>query len=111
MSSDPTRLVNESAPRLTALRQAMAAVVVGQKDLVDGLLIGLFCQGHVLIEGLHSTKKQAGSDSFDEIDEEQLFAREKLLLKNLKTLFLILSGLLLKRALRAKAQPLLRRAR
>lgn len=57
MPHDPSRLISQRAPLLDRLRQAMSAAVVGQKDLVDGLLIGLLCQGHVLIEGLPGLAK------------------------------------------------------
>ncbi len=35
----------------TTLRQGIARVVVGQPQLVDGVLVALLAQGHVLIEG------------------------------------------------------------
>ena len=34
------------------IRQEIARVVVGQNEMVDGLLIGLFTKGHILIEGV-----------------------------------------------------------
>jgi MoxR-like ATPase len=42
---------DQFAQAYTALRQAIARVVVGQPELVDGVLVALFAQGHVLIEG------------------------------------------------------------
>lgn len=39
------------------LRQEIAKVIVGQQDLVDRLLIGLFTKGHVLIEGVPGLAK------------------------------------------------------
>src|SRR5689334_22611435 len=33
------------------IKQQMARVVVGQEELVDGVLVGVLAQGHVLVEG------------------------------------------------------------
>src|SRR5512143_3620020 len=38
--------------RLTAVRQEIAKVIVGQDDVVDGVLICLLAGGHVLLEGV-----------------------------------------------------------
>jgi len=45
--------VNESQFEATfdRLRKEIARVIVGQEDLVTGLLVGLFARGHVLLEG------------------------------------------------------------
>ncbi len=42
---------DQFAQAYTTLRQGIARVVVGQPELVDGVLVALFAQGHVLIEG------------------------------------------------------------
>ncbi len=42
---------------LTAIREEVARVVVGQQALVDRLLLGLLCNGHVLIEGVPGLAK------------------------------------------------------
>ena len=34
------------------VKTEMAKVVVGQEDVIDGLLIGLLCRGHVLLFGV-----------------------------------------------------------
>ena len=39
------------------LRQAMNASIIGQEQVVDRLLIGLLCNGNVLMEGLPGTAK------------------------------------------------------
>ena len=39
------------------LRKAIQTVIVGQHDLIDRLLIGLLCDGHVLIEGVPGLAK------------------------------------------------------
>ena len=42
---------------LKALRDEVGRVVVGQRGLVDGLLIGLLAGGHVLVEGVPGLAK------------------------------------------------------
>ena len=37
---------------MLSLRAALAEVVVGQRAIVDGLLVGLLAEGHVLLEGV-----------------------------------------------------------
>src|SRR5215831_18273331 len=34
-----------------SIKQQIARVIVGQEELVDGVLVGLLAKGHVLIEG------------------------------------------------------------
>ena len=48
--------MNRSLP-LAALRQALAARVLGQPRLVERLLIGLLADGHVLVEGMPGLAK------------------------------------------------------
>lgn len=42
---------------INAIRSEVAKVVVGQEKMIDGLLIGLLCDGHVLIEGIPGLAK------------------------------------------------------
>lgn len=42
---------DQFAQAYAALRQGIARIVVGQPELVDGVLVALLAQGHVLIEG------------------------------------------------------------
>ena len=39
------------------IREEIAKVLVGQQDLIDGLLMGLFTRGHILIEGVPGLAK------------------------------------------------------
>jgi len=52
-----TDRVKEHTPWVAALQQEIARVVVGQKYLVDGLLVGLLTNGHVLLEGVPGLAK------------------------------------------------------
>ena len=49
--------MQESEARLKELREEVGRVVVGQTGLVDGLLVGLLAQGHVLVEGVPGLAK------------------------------------------------------
>ncbi|MDO9208250.1 MAG: AAA family ATPase [Sulfuricurvum sp.] len=42
---------------INLIRAEMAKVVVGQEKMIDGLLIGLLCEGHILIEGIPGLAK------------------------------------------------------
>ena len=39
------------------IRAEVAKVVIGQERMIDGLLIGLLCEGHILIEGIPGLAK------------------------------------------------------
>jgi MoxR-like ATPase len=42
---------------INKIRSEVAKVVVGQEKMIDGLLIGLLCEGHILIEGIPGLAK------------------------------------------------------
>jgi MoxR-like ATPase len=42
---------------INQIRSEVAKVVVGQEKMIDGLLIGLLCDGHILIEGVPGLAK------------------------------------------------------
>ncbi len=52
-----TEQVKAASQWIAPLQQEIARVVVGQKYLVDGLLIGLLTNGHVLLEGVPGLAK------------------------------------------------------
>jgi len=52
-----TEQVKEASQWIKPLQDEIARVVVGQKYLVDGLLIGLLTNGHVLLEGVPGLAK------------------------------------------------------
>ena len=43
--------------KITALKQALSKAVVGQEMMIEGLLIGLLCDGHILVEGVPGLAK------------------------------------------------------
>ena len=43
--------------KITAIKHEVAKVVIGQEKMIDGLLIGLLCEGHILIEGIPGLAK------------------------------------------------------
>src|SRR4051794_36651384 len=54
--SDDNR-VSELRPRLDPLYEQIARVIVGQRDLIDRLVMGLMTGGHVLLEGVPGLAK------------------------------------------------------
>jgi MoxR-like ATPase len=53
--------VSEAVERI---RKEMGRVLVGQRELVDGLLVALLCQGHVLVEGVPGLAKTTAVRTF-----------------------------------------------
>jgi len=49
--------VTENSAWITPLREEMARVIVGQKHLIDRLLIALLTNGHVLLEGVPASPR------------------------------------------------------
>jgi MoxR-like ATPase len=49
--------VEEKHVLINQIRNEIGKVLVGQRDLVDGLLTGLFTKGHILIEGVPGLAK------------------------------------------------------
>ncbi len=43
--------------KILAIKEEIAKAVIGQEQMVDGLLIGLFCEGHILVEGVPGLAK------------------------------------------------------
>ncbi len=43
--------------KIEAIKKEVAKVVVGQEKMIDALLVGLLCEGHVLIEGVPGLAK------------------------------------------------------
>jgi MoxR-like ATPase len=56
-TQDLTQQIKESNAWVASLQSEVARVVVGQKYLVDGLLVGLLTNGHVLLEGVPGLAK------------------------------------------------------
>ena len=49
--------VAQQAPLVRRLRKSMEAVLVGQNYMVERMLVGLLCNGHVLLEGVPGLAK------------------------------------------------------
>jgi len=43
--------------KIKDIKQEIAKAVIGQENMIDGLLIGLFCRGHILVEGVPGLAK------------------------------------------------------
>ncbi len=57
MLEEIKRNVEEAHHLVNRLRQEIGKLLVGQRKLVDGLLMGLFTKGHILIEGVPGLAK------------------------------------------------------
>jgi MoxR-like ATPase len=57
----------EPEAALKRLREELGRAVVGQRDLIDGLLIGLLAGGHVLVEGVPGLAKTTAVRSLAEV--------------------------------------------
>ena len=57
------RLLNEKIEKESAfvdmIRMEMSKVIIGQKHLIDSLMIGLLANGHILLEGSGTCKTLA----------------------------------------------------
>ena len=52
-----TEKITQACQWVPAVKDEMGKVLVGQADLVDRLLIGLLCKGHILLEGVPGLAK------------------------------------------------------
>jgi MoxR-like ATPase len=52
-----TQRVKQTGEWIAPLQREMARVVVGQRNLIDGLIVGLLTNGHVLLEGVPGLAK------------------------------------------------------
>jgi MoxR-like ATPase len=43
--------------KIVTLKQELAKAVIGQENMIEGLLIGLLCDGHILVEGVPGLAK------------------------------------------------------
>lgn len=50
-------LIEQQSAFITSIQRGMEGVIVGQKHLVDSLLIGLLSDGHILLEGVPGLAK------------------------------------------------------
>ncbi len=50
-------IVKAAQPRVQAIRDELSKALIGQRAMVDGLLMGLLCDGHVLLEGVPGLAK------------------------------------------------------
>src|SRR5260221_13454721 len=52
LSTDDAAVVARLRDARTRVKEEMAKVVVGQDEIIDFLLIGLLCRGHVILHGV-----------------------------------------------------------
>ena len=66
--------IKNEASWVNLLKQEISRVIVGQKYLIDRLVIGLLANGHVLLEGV---VKGPGTELFSEIRLWPFLKRER----------------------------------
>jgi len=59
--------LNQAALLIAAYREQMARRITGQKDMIDGLLVSLIADGHILLEGVPGLAKTLAVKSIAEI--------------------------------------------
>ncbi|MEK7669759.1 MAG: AAA family ATPase, partial [Bacteroidota bacterium] len=50
-------MIKKESAFVDELTEEIGKVIIGQKPMVDRLLIGLLCQGHILLEGVPGLAK------------------------------------------------------
>ncbi|WP_442512148.1 AAA family ATPase [Novipirellula sp. SH528] len=56
-SIDVAQAVDQLHQQLTALREQLAGVIVGQHEVAEQLLIGMLCRGHCILQGMPGLAK------------------------------------------------------
>ena len=51
-------------PKIEILKRTLAQTVIGQEEMIDALLIGLLCEGHILVEGVPGLAKTTTINAF-----------------------------------------------
>jgi len=54
---DLKQQIEKTHPFVNSIKSEIEKILVGQRELIDGLLIGLFTKGHILIEGVPGLAK------------------------------------------------------
>ncbi len=50
--------------KIKQIKEEIAKVVVGQEEMINSLLIGLFTNGHILVEGVPGVSKDYYNKDF-----------------------------------------------
>ncbi|MDR0597239.1 MAG: MoxR family ATPase [Treponema sp.] len=66
-NTDAGALLDEARGLLDACRKELAKRVIGQKEMIDGLLTALIARGHILLEGVPGLAKTLAVKSLAEI--------------------------------------------
>ena len=43
--------------KIQEIKSEVKKIIVGQEELIDSILIGLICEGHILVEGMPGLAK------------------------------------------------------
>ena len=50
--------------QILQLKQELSKAIIGQEGMIEGLLIGLLCEGHILVEGVPGLAKTSTINAF-----------------------------------------------
>jgi len=53
--------------KIRQLKQELSKAVIGQETMIEGLLIGLLCDGHILVEGVPGLAKTTTINAFSKV--------------------------------------------
>ena len=56
-SADVIEQIKEESERLNGLSIEVGKVIVGQRDIINSMIIALLCDGHILLEGVPGVAK------------------------------------------------------
>lgn len=59
--------VEEKKELINLVRNEIAKAVIGQKDMIDGMLIGIFANGHILLEGVPGLAKSLAVNTVSKV--------------------------------------------
>lgn len=66
------RIMDSSLAEIKKLQKAMEIAVIGQADVVEKIIIGLLCNGNLLLEGLPGTAKTRSIKTLAKVMEAEL---------------------------------------
>lgn len=61
--------IKEEKPRIDAMRSEIARTIIGQKNLVDRMIIAALCDSHILLEGLPGLAKTLAVRAFAKVSK------------------------------------------
>ena len=64
--------VEKKKELLSLIKAEIGKKVIGQQNMIEGLLLGIFTNGHILLEGVPGLAKSLAVNTFSEIDRKSV---------------------------------------